>query len=70
MKAKLIKKAVKVEKTFNIGDEIKFGVVVSLQNIGSTTEMRDGVVVKVNRITVDVEDNFGDTYRVDKTDIR
>jgi hypothetical protein len=32
--------------------------------------MRDGVVVKVNRITVDVEDNFGDTYRVDKTDIR
>jgi hypothetical protein len=36
MKAKLIKKAVKVEKTFNIGDEIKFGVVVSLQNIGRT----------------------------------
>jgi hypothetical protein len=70
MATKLIKKAVKVEKVFNVGDKIKFGVEVSLQNIGRTVEMRDGMVVKVNRVTIDVEDNFGNIYRVDKMDIR
>ena len=70
MATKLIKKAVKVEKTFNVGDKIKFGVEVPLQNIGRTVEMRDGIVVKVNRVTIDVEDNFGNIYRVDKMDIR
>jgi hypothetical protein len=32
-------------------------------------EWRDGVVVKVNRVTIDVQTANGNVYRVDKFDL-
>jgi hypothetical protein len=32
-------------------------------------EWFDGIIVKINRVTIDIQDNYGDIYRVDKFDL-
>ena len=69
MSARLIKKAPVQERVFTLGQGIKFPISVPLQNIGTTYEYRQGIVIKVNRVTVDVQDAKGNIYRVDKCDL-
>jgi hypothetical protein len=55
MSTRLIKKAPVQEQVFTVGQSIQFPIWVPLQNIGTTREWRDGIVVKVNRVTIDVQ---------------
>lgn len=70
MSTRLIKKVLEQERVFVIGESIKFPILVPLQNIGTTYEWNDGVVVKVNRVTIDVQTKNGNVYRVDKFDLK
>lgn len=67
---KLIKKSTQPLKRFNLNDQVIFEVWIPLQNIGSTTEDRIGTIVKINRKTVDVIDNEGNTWRVGMDEIK
>ena len=69
MSTKLIKTVAKQERIFIVGQNIQFPVWVPLQNIGTTREWRDGTVIKVNRVTVDIQAVGGNVYRVDKFDL-
>lgn len=53
--SKIIKKVVAKPKTVNVGDKVNFIHWIPLQNIGMTTETLSGKVVKVNRVTVQVQ---------------
>ena len=71
--ARLIKKAEKVKqtRTFSTGETVTFQVQVPLQNIGTTYEDRTGVIVKVNRKTIDViENEYGNTWRVGMDEVK
>jgi hypothetical protein len=70
MTTRLIKKATQQEKVFTKGQVIKFPIWVPLQNIGSTIEWEEGIVVKINRVTIDIETANGNVYRVDKFDLK
>jgi hypothetical protein len=73
MSTRLIKKAPVQEQVFTVGQSIQFPIWVPLQNIGTTREWKDGIVVKVNRVTIDVQTAKGNNfivYRVDKFDIK
>jgi len=70
MSTRLIRKATTQERVFTVGQSIKFPIWVPLQNIGTTMEWRDGVVVKVNRVTIDIQTANGNVYRVDKFDLK
>jgi hypothetical protein len=69
MATRLIKKAPVQERVFTVGQSIQFPIWVPLQNIGTTMEWFDGIIVKINRVTIDIQDNYGDIYRVDKFDL-
>jgi hypothetical protein len=70
MATRLIKKAPVQERVFTVGQSIQFPIAVPLQNIGTTYDWIDGIVVKVNRATIDIETANGDVYRVDKFDLK
>jgi len=70
MATRLIKKAPVQERVFTVGQSIQFPISVPLQNIGTTYDWIDGIVVKVNRATIDIETANGDVYRVDKFDLK
>jgi hypothetical protein len=70
MSTKLIKKAPVQERVFTVGQSIKFPISIPLQNIGTTCEWYDGIVVKVNKVTVDIQTDNGAVYRVDKFDLK
>ena len=53
--SKIIKQAVVEPKTVSVGDQVNFIHWIPLQNIGMTTETLSGKVVKVNRVTVQVQ---------------
>ena len=53
--SKIIKQAVVKSKTVSVGDQVNFIHWVPLQNIGRTTKTLSGKVVKVNRVTVQVQ---------------
>ena len=69
MVTRLIKKAPVQERVFTVGQSIKFPLWVPLQNIGTTIEFFDGIIVKVNRVTIDIQTANGNVYRVDKFDL-
>ena len=69
MSTRLIKKAPVQEQVFTVGQSIQFPILVPLQNIGTTYEWFEGIVVKVNRVTIDVQTANGNVYRVDKFDL-
>ena len=69
MSTRLIKKAPVQERVFTVGQSIKFPLWVPLQNIGTTIEFFDGIIVKVNRVTIDIQTANGNVYRVDKFDL-
>jgi ribosomal protein L19 len=66
---RLIKKAEKPVPTFNIGDKVYY---VKFSNDGrmGSNDRYEGTVVKVNRVTVDVELESGSVYRVDKVEVK
>ena len=70
MSTRLIKKAPVQEQVFTVGQSIQFPIWVPLQNIGTTREWKDGIVVKVNRVTIDVQTAKGNVYRVPKFDLK
>ena len=70
MSTRLIKKAPVQERVFTVGQSIQFPVLVPLQNIGTTYEWREGIIVKVNRVTIDIQTAKGNVYRVDKFDLK
>ena len=70
MATRLIKKAPVQERVFTVGQSIQFPIAVPLQNIGTTYDWIDGIVVKINRATIDIETANGDVYRVDKFDLK
>ena len=70
MSTRLIRKTPVQERVFTVGQSIKFPIWVPLQNIGTTIEWYDGIVVKVNRVTIDVQTANGNVYRVDKFDLK
>jgi len=65
---KLVKKAQKEEIQFEVGQNILAGKLVPLQNIGYSMEYILAKVVKVNRISLNVESKNGNIYRVAKKD--
>lgn len=69
MKTQIIKTATKPIIEYKIGQRIKFSYQTPLQNIGWTTEITEGVIEKINRVTIDVLDSEGNTWRVNKEDI-
>jgi hypothetical protein len=69
MKTQIIKTAPKPIIEYKIGQNIEFRYEVPLQNIGWTTEITEGTIQKVNRVTIDVLDTNGNTWRVNKEDI-
>jgi hypothetical protein len=70
MSTKLIKKAPVQEQVFTVGQSIKFPILVPQQNIGTTYKWFDGIVVKVNKVTIDIQTINGNVYRVDKFDLK
>ena len=70
MTTRLIKKALEQERVFVVGEDVKFPILVPLQNIGTTYEWNDGIVVKVNRVTINVQTENGNVYRVNKGDLK
>ena len=69
MATRLIKKAPVQERVFTVGQSIQFPIAVPIQNMGYPDRL-DGIVVKVNRATIDIETANGDVYRVDKFDLK
>jgi|APGre2960657444_1045066.scaffolds.fasta_scaffold731491_1 hypothetical protein len=69
MKTQIIKTVPKPIIEYKIGQSIEFRYEVPLQNIGWTTEITEGVIEKINRVTIDVLDSNGNTWRVNKEDI-
>ena len=65
---KLIKKAQKEEIQFQVGQNILAGKLVPLQNIGYSMEYIPAKVVKVNKVSLNVESKNGNIYRVAKKD--
>ena len=69
MKTQIIKKATVKKPDFKIGEKITFRYQVPLQNIGWTYEKGIGIIDKVNRVTVNVLDDKGNLWKVDKYDV-
>lgn len=63
--ARLIKKAGVEEVTFNVGDKMFFNKEIHDAR-GCYHIKTFGTVVKVNKITVDMETQYGDVYRVEE----
>jgi hypothetical protein len=69
MKTQIVKKATKPIVEYKIGQSIEFSYPVPLQNIGWTTETEEGIIQKVNRVTVNALDIDGNLWKVNKEDI-
>jgi hypothetical protein len=69
MKTQIVKRVTKPIIEYTIGQTIKFSYEVPLQNIGWTTEIEEGIIQKVNRVTIMVLDNIGNIWKVNKEDI-
>jgi len=67
--ARLIKQAAAPVRTFNVNDKVAFTVWIPLQNVGQQPQTKFGDIVKVNRKTVDVVDEHGNTWRVGMDEI-
>ena len=67
--AKLIRKAAVKEVVFNVGDQIHFFRYWNDGRMGYNDKI-EGTVIKINRVTVDMETKSGDVYRVGKTEAK
>ena len=70
MSTKLIKKSSVQEQVFIVGQSVKFPFEIPLQNIGTTSVWYEGTIVKINRVTIDVQTDNGNVYRVDKFNLK
>lgn len=64
---KMIKKADQIEKQFNVGDKMYFKK-LSHDGRVNIVEQVFGSIIKVNRVSVDMESKSGNVYRVSKKD--
>ena len=62
--ATLIKRSKITNPKPQVGNQITFPVWVPLQSVGEVKEERSGKVTKVNRVTVDAVDEYGNTWKV------
>jgi hypothetical protein len=69
MATQIIKKAASAQPKIALGERIQFKYWVQLQNIGWGTEVEEGVIQKVNPVTVHVVDFKGNLWKVEKEDI-
>ena len=69
MKTQIIKRATKPIIEYKVGQNVKFSYPVPLQNIGWTTEIEEGIIQKVNRVTITALDSMGNIWKVNKEDI-
>jgi len=67
---KLVKKAQKEEIQFEVGQNILAGKLVPLQNIGYHMEYIPVKVIKVNKVSLNVESKSGNVYQVAKKDCK
>jgi hypothetical protein len=67
--AKLIKKAKVEENQFNIEDKVYF---LTSSHDGRTysTNKIYGKVVQINKVTVDIEDSYGNVWRERKSEVQ
>jgi hypothetical protein len=67
--AKLIKKAKVEENQFNIEDKVYF---LTSSHDGRTyfTNKTYGKVVQINKVTVDIEDSYGNVWRERKSEVQ
>jgi hypothetical protein len=54
--------------TFTVGDKVAFTVPLKL-SIGHSVKHKNGIVVKVNKTTLDIEDDEKVIYKEDKTKV-
>jgi len=66
--AKLIKKAEVKIQPFNIGDKVMFYLYWNDGRTSHSSEM-DGVVVKVNKVTIDVKLENDDVWRLERHEL-
>jgi len=69
MKTQIIKRVTKPIIEYKVGQSIEFSYPVPLQNIGWTTEIEEGIIQKVNRVTITALDSIGNIWKVNKEDI-
>lgn len=70
MKTQIMKMSTKIKPIeYFVGQNIEFSYETSLQNIGTTREYTRGAIQKVNRVTVNVLDDKGNLWKVNKEDI-
>jgi hypothetical protein len=69
MKTQIVKRVTKPIIEYKVGQNISFSYEVPLQNIGWTTEIEEGIIQKVNRVTIMVLDSIGNIWKVNKEDI-
>jgi hypothetical protein len=67
--AKLIKKAKVEENQFNIEDKVYF---LTSSHDGRTyfTNKTYGKIVQINKVTVDIEDSYGNVWRERKSEVQ
>jgi hypothetical protein len=67
--AKLIKKAKVEENQFNLEDKVYF---LTSSHDGRTyfTNKTYGKVVQINKVTVDIEDSYGNVWRERKSEVQ
>ena len=69
MKTQIVKRVSKPIIEYKVGQSIEFSYPVPLQNIGWTTEIEEGIIQKVNRVTITALDSVGNIWKVNKEDI-
>jgi hypothetical protein len=66
---KLIKKAEATKVQFNLNDKVYFTKSWNDGRVGGSYRV-EGTVVKVNRVTVDIETDGGNVYRASKNEVK
>ena len=69
MKTQIIKKAAVKKPEFEVGQYVTFRYEATLQNIGWGYEKENGIIEKVNRVTIHVLDNEGNLWKVNNDDV-
>jgi hypothetical protein len=69
MKTQIIKRAEVQFPNYKVGNMVTFRYEVPLQNIGWGYEREQGMIEKVNKVTLLVLDQEGNLWKVNKDDI-
>ena len=69
MKTQIIKRVAEKVIEYKVGQNVTFKYWVPEQNIGWSTENENGIIQKVNRVTINVLDIKCNLWKVNKDDI-